>query len=149
MNIDSQYYIKQFMTTYLKNTYIPQSTIIYLVYNTITKQFKTTSSIKSNTPFEYYFEIFSNEEEFNIFVAYSIIDDNHYIELTTLDSAEQRIYEYYDYYNIEKDEIDIFQKYTSEIIGNTIYNIISTTYHITSEKKELDYFIVYHFSLTN
>lgn len=154
MNIDSQYYIKQFMSKYFEKPYISQPKLIYLVHNVETKEFNTSFSDTILFPFEeHYIQINYGEDSFDIFVAYSYVDDNYFMELTTLDEAEKRIYEYYGHYDIGKDKLDIIQKYTSKLIGNCMYNITSTSYNITStiynSQNNLDRFTIYHFSLTN
>lgn len=135
------------MSKYLERTQIFQPSVSYLVYNVETKEFTTNLSNTLLSPSDQHcIQIFSDDDTFSIFVANSAIDDDYFVELTTLDSAENRIYEYYGHYDVKKDKIDIVQKYSSEIIGNNIYNVTSTFYNLNSTKLKLDNFIVYHFS---
>ena len=58
--------------------------------------------------------------------------------------AENRIYDYYDFYDIRKNEIDISQEYTVLIdCDSNTFNITTTKY---SSTKKIDTFEVIHFS---
>lgn len=58
--------------------------------------------------------------------------------------AECRIYDYYDFYDIRKNEIDISQEYTVLIdCDSNTFNITTTKY---SSTKKIDTFEVIHFS---
>jgi hypothetical protein len=66
-------------------------------------------------------------------------------DLVDCKTAESRIYDYYDFYDIKKNEINITQEYTIFIdCYSNVFNVTITTY--SSEPKVIDTFEVMHFS---
>lgn len=139
-------YIKTFMEDYLrqeKEIYKPIP-IKYLIYNSQTQQFRSSNISSSKQHCEYVVQVLNNKDEFTIFISHPIEAEYFFIELVDCETAEGRIYDYYDFYDIVKNEIDISQEYTVFIDCNSnTFNITTTKY---SSVKKLDTFEVIHFS---
>lgn len=148
MNIDRQYYIKRFMTTYFRKSPRIQPIANYLVYNTSTNEFSTKlSDDTTHHTEEHYVKILDDEQTFNIFVAKSTIDDQHFIESLSSSVAERRIYEYYLHYDLKRDDINISKHCQIKAIGNKLYHIMITYYASIPSDQNLDTFTIYTFSL--
>lgn len=139
-------YIKTFMEDYLrqeKEIYKPIP-IKYLIYNSQTRQFRSSNISSSKQQCEYVVQVLNNKDEFTIFISHPIEAEYFFIELVDCEIAENRIYDYYDFYDIRKNEIDISQEYTVLIdCDSNTFNITTTKY---SSTKKIDTFEVIHFS---
>lgn len=139
-------YIKTFMEDYLrqeKEIYKPIP-IKYLIYNSQTRQFCSSNISSSKQQYEYVVQVLNNKDEFTIFISHPIEAEYFFIELVDCEIAENRIYDYYDFYDIRKNEIDISQEYTVLIdCDSNTFNITTTKY---SSIKKIDTFEVIHFS---
>jgi hypothetical protein len=140
-------YIKTFMEDYLyqeKEIYKPIS-IKYIIYDSQTHQFRSSHVKILENKFEYFIEILNTDDIFTIFISHPIDDEYFFIELIDCKTAESRIYDYYDFYDIKKNEINITQEYTIFIdCYSNVFNVTITTY--SSEPKVIDTFEVMHFS---
>lgn len=139
-------YIKTFMEDYLrqeKEIYKPIP-IKYIIYNSHTRQFHSSNISSSKQQCEYVVQVLNNRDEFTIFISHPIEAEYFFIELVDCEIAENRIYDYYDFYDIRKNEIDISQEYTVFIdCDSNTFNITTTKY---SSTKKIDTFEVIHFS---
>lgn len=137
-------YIKTFMEDYLSKNieiYRPIS-MKYIIYNLKTKQFRSSnnSSVKE---YEYLIETLCNQDIFTIFISHAIDEEYFFIELTNDKDCEEKIYDYYGFYDIEKNKIDISQEYSVFIDCDTkIFNVTTTKF---SSNKKIDSFEVVHF----
>jgi hypothetical protein len=141
-------YIKTFMEDYLKQNnkkeiYNPVP-IKYIIYNSQTRQFRSSNILALNHQYEYFVKVLNTEDEFTIFISHPIEYEYFFIELVDCEIAESRIYDYYDFYDIKNNDIDITQEYTVFIdcYSNT-FNITTTKY---SSIKKIDTFEVIYFS---
>jgi hypothetical protein len=139
-------YIKTFMEDYLyqeKEIYKPIP-IKYIIYDSQTHQFRSSHVKILENKFEHFVEILNTDDVFTIFISHPIDDEYFFIELLDCETAESRIYDYYDFYDIRKNEIDISQEYTVLIdCDSNTFNITTTKY---SSTKKIDTFEVIHFS---
>jgi tRNA G10 N-methylase Trm11 len=141
-------YIKTFIEDYFRENereiYNPIP-IKYIIYNSQTHQFHSSSIPSINKQYEYSIEVLSSKDEFTIFISHPIDDEYFFIESIDCEIAEGRIYDYYDFYDIVKNDIDISQEYTTLIDYNSMgmFNVTITKY---STKKKIDTFEVIHFS---
>lgn len=139
-------YIKTFMEDYLrqeKEIYKPIP-IKYIIYNSQTRQFHSSNISSSKQQCEYVVQVLNNRDEFTIFISHPIEAEYFFIELVDCEIAENRIYDYYDFYDIRKNEIDISQEYAVFIdCDSNTFNITTTKY---SSTKKIDTFEVIHFS---
>ena len=138
-------YAKTFMEDYLEYKQIVYKPIPinYIIYNTKTKKFRSNKMPSSDNE-EHTIEILDNEINFTIFISHPIEEEYFFIELMDNDTIENRIYDYYDFYDIRKSEITIVQDYSVFIdFQFNVYNITTTKY---SSEKKLDTFEVVHFS---
>jgi hypothetical protein len=142
-------YIKTFMEDYFhqeKETYNPIP-IKYMTYNSMTNQFHSANVRTTNQPFEYTVEILKTEVDFTIFISHSIEEEYFFIDLMDDDIIESRIYDYYDFYDVRKCDINIIQEYTIFVDCDlNVYNVTITKY---SCQKKIDTFEVVHFSKFN
>jgi hypothetical protein len=142
-------YNKTFMEDYFhreKEIYNPIP-IKYMTYNSKTKQFHSTNVLTTNEPFEYTLEVLQTEIDFTIFISHSIEEEYFFIDLMDDDVIESRIYDYYDFYDVRKCEINIIQEYTVFVDCNSyVYNLTITKY---SCQKKIDTFEIVHFSKFN
>lgn len=143
-------YIKTFMEDYLqhnkKEEICKPVPIKYVIYNSYTHHFRSSNVPILNNKFEYLIQVLSTENEFTIFISHPIDDEYFFIELIDHKIAENRIYDYYDFYDIIENEIDISQEYTIFIdCDSNIFNITITKYSSVSLKM-IDTFEVIHFS---
>lgn len=141
-------YIKTFMEDYFyqeKEIYKP-ITIKYIIYNSQTHQFRSSNIPSLNHKYEYFVKVLNTEYEyeFTIFISHPIEVEYFFIELVDCEIAESRIYDYYDFYDVIKNDIDISQEYTVFIdCDSNTFNITTTKY---SSVKKIDTFEVIHFS---
>lgn len=144
-------YTKTFMEDYLdsmkiKDIYKPIP-INYLIYNLQTNQFRSSDKPSFNQQFERMVEVLSTEKDFTVFISHPIDEEYFFIDITDSDTTQSRIYDYYDFYDVTKNEITIIQDYTVFIDCNSnVYNATITKY---SCEKKIDTFEVVHFSKFN
>lgn len=139
-------YAKTFMSDYLYNPqeiYQPIA-IKYIIYNLETNKFRS-SNISTLYEFEYSVEILITEDNFTIFMSHPIEKEYFFIELAVSnDEIEEKIYDYYEFYDLKKSEIDISQEYSVFIDCDlNIFNITTTKF---SSNKNIDTFHIVHFS---
>lgn len=136
-------YAKTFIQDYLnaQETFSPPS-INYIIYNLKNKKFRS-STIPNIHENDHLVQILSTDEEFIIFISHPKDDEYFFIELATDENCEDRIYEYYNFYDIEKNEIEISQEYCifTDCNGN-LFNITSTKF---ATNKNIDSFNIVHF----
>jgi hypothetical protein len=139
-------YIKTFMENYFyqeKEIYKPVP-IKYIIYNSQTHNYHSSDVPSSNEKYEYSIPVLRTEDEFTILISHSIDDECFFIELMNCEIVEGKIYDYYDFYYIEKNDIDISQEYTIFIdCESNIFNVTITKYY---SNKKIDTFEVIHFS---
>jgi len=138
-------YVKSFMKDYLfkGGEMYDVHSIKYVIYNLKTKKYYSSNVASLNDCNEYSMEVF-DDKIFTIFIANSIDEGNLFIDLILPEVAERRIYDYYDFYDVTKSEIDITQEYTIFIdCESKGFNVTITKY---SSKKPIDTFEVIHFS---
>lgn len=140
-------YAKTFIEDYLRQNeeieiYNPIP-IKYIIYNSQTCQFYSANIPILNNQFEYLVRVLTTECEFTIFISHPIDSEYFFIELIDCEIAENRIYDYFDFYDIRKNEIDINQEYTIFIDCNS--NVFNTTITKYSSNKKIDTFEVIHF----
>ena len=138
-------YVKTFIEDYSfkSNKHYDECFIKYIIYNLKTKKYYSSNIPSLNSYNEYSMEVF-DDKIFTIFIANSIDEGNLFIDLILPEVAELRIYDYYDFYDVTKTEIDITQEYTIFIdCESKGFNVTITKY---SSKKPIDTFEVIHFS---
>lgn len=139
-------YIKTFMEDYFyreKEIYKPVP-IKYIIYNSQTHHYRSSNIPSLNQPCEHSIQVLSTEDEFTILISHPIDDEYFFIELMDCEIVEGKIYDYYDFYDVKKNDIDISQEYTSFIdFESNIFNVTTTKY---SSNKKIDTFEVIHFS---
>lgn len=138
-------YVKSFMKDYLfkGNEMYDNYSTKYVIYNSKTKKYYSSNVPSLDDYNEYSMEVY-DDRIFSIFVADSIDECNSFVDLILPEVAERRIYDYYDFYDVTKSEIDISQEYTIFIdCESKGFNVTITKY---SSKKQIDTFEVIHFS---
>lgn len=138
-------YVKSFMKDYLfkGNEMYDNYSTKYVIYNSKTKKYYSSNVLSLDDYNEYSMEVY-DDRIFSIFVANSIDEGNSFVDLILPEVAERRIYDYYDFYDVTKSEIDISQEYTIFIdCESKGFNVTITKY---SSKKQIDMFEVIHFS---
>lgn len=138
-------YVKTFIEDYLFNktteTYCPVP-IKYIIYNLKTKQFSSSNSLSTNEN-EYSIETLCDQDNFTIFISHAIEKEYFFIESTNKENCEEKIYDYYGFYDVEKNKIDISQEYSVFIdCEMKVFNITTTKF---SSNKNIDSFEVVHF----
>jgi hypothetical protein len=138
-------YVKTLMEDYFhheKEIYKPVS-MKYIIYNLQNNQFRSANIPILDKQFEYLIEVLSNKDEFTIFISHSIDAEYFFIELMDCQIVEDKIYDYYDFYDVNKNDIDISQEYTVFIDCNSnVFNVTTTKY---LSNKKLDTFEILHF----
>ena len=144
-------YAKNFINDYFRNPeeiYKP-TPINYLIYNVHSGKFRSSNIPIFNHECEHLIETLATDNEFTIFISHSIDTEYLFVELTTLKISEERIYDYYNFYDISQDEIDIVQEYSVFIdCSSNVYNITTTKYS-SAKNKNIDSFEIVHFSEEN
>ena len=142
-------YTKTFIEDYFyqeKEIYNPVS-IKYMIYNLKTKQFRSSNTSSIDETCEYILEILSTELDFTIFISHPIEEEYFFIDLMKPDMIKNKIYDYYDFYDVRISEINIIQEYTIFVdCDSNIYNITITKY---SCDKKIDTFEVVTFNKLN
>lgn len=152
--IEQQYYIKTLMNQYLRETSHPLPTPIrhqpitnYLIYNFETHSFNSSHKLpeilQTQTERFQFLEILNDEEEFYVFICDSIDTEYSFIELISNVEAENKIYEYYEFYDINRDSV-IVSYDNSQFIDCEckLFNSTTTEYY---SKSDLDSFRIVHF----
>lgn len=138
-------YVKTFMEDYLCNksveTYCPVP-IKYIIYNLKTNQFRSSNNSSVNEH-EHSIETLCDQDNFTIFISHAIDEEYFFIESTNKENCEEKIYDYYGFYDVEKNKIDISQEYSVFIdCESKVFNITTTKF---SSNKKIDSFEVVHF----
>lgn len=139
-------YTKTFMEDYFaqKEEIYKPIQVNYLIYNSQTNYFRSSRTKSFDFTCEQSMEVLSTEKDFIVFMSHPIDEEYSFIEITNNDEIELKIYDYYDFYDVLKDEINIIQEYTVFADCNSeIYNVTITKY---SCNKNIDKFQVFHFS---
>jgi hypothetical protein len=138
-------YAKTFIEDYLRNGCKVYKSIPtkYIIYNSNTREFR--SSFSDNLElYEHSVKILSSEDNFTMFISHPIEKEYFFMGMNV---SEEKIYDYYDFYDIEKNEIEIVQDYSVFIDCDLeLFNITTTRYFVNSR---IDSFDIVHFRKEN
>ena len=137
--------VKTFITDYLEKNeeiYIP-TPIKYIIYNSQTNQFYSTKMQTILEIDEHLIETSIEKKNFTIFISHPNDEEYLFIECD-IDNPEEKIYDYYDFYDIRQNELNIIQEYSIFIdCESNVFDITRTKY---SSHKKIDSFEVIYFN---